>query len=428
MSMPMPPQLEAAETQLTQLFSSLEGKSVNVAQASWAELEKSAIKVFKGKFDLAVAEHQLVALGFAASLGRRLHESSQAFWFPHRETPEGASLGFPEALIMLSPLGAVMDALASAKLEKLDEVVKDIRTSLAQAKFSGAATQKLGPEDYMRLFDPSFVQLVGIDTQKAQKTWNTPPERLSIDLRDAISRASKLPNELKKQLEQQLLGALARMEVGKPILSQVPRAPRVVETMGLLFATTQATGAAAEEFFSDVVMPLLFVGAPTQFPPLGEEELEAAKQGVDPLFLFLESVPYQFSAPDEEGLLGAFPGDSLALPDEAFSQVRQVRLIKVGTAAIAEPLKHFDEAKTRAAVKRFGELVASSTGSAAAPSRGAEEAKMMLDAAMSVLSDLKAVVKPGTDLYMRRMTEAEASSEPALALVRQALQGPRIIL
>jgi hypothetical protein len=427
MSMPMPPQLEAAYAQLTQLFSQIEGAPIDLAKTLWAQLEKTAIKVFKGSFDLQQPDHQLVAFGFAAVFGQRLHDDSQAFWFPHRETPEGASLGFPEALIMLSPLGAVIDALSSAKLEKLDDVAKEIRQSLAQAKFSGAASgQKLGPEDYMRLFDPGFVQLIALDMQKTKNAWNNTPMRLSLEVRDGISRASKLPPEIKKQLEQQLISALSRMEQDKPILAQVAKAPRVVETMGLLFGTSQATGAAAEEFFSDVVMPLLFVGVPTSFPPLEDEELEAAKQGVDPLFLFLETVPYQFSAPDDDGFLGAFPMDSLAPPDPAFASIRQVRLIKVGTNSIAEPLKQFDENKTREVIKRFADSVKAKVGNV--ENKGAQEAKMMLDAAMSVLTDLKAMMKPGVELHFRRMTEAEASSEPALAIVRNAISGPRIIL
>jgi hypothetical protein len=53
---------------------------------------------------------------------------------------------------------------------------------------------------------------------------------------------------------------------------------------------------------------------------------------------------------------------------------------------------------------------------------------MMLDAAMTLLTDLKQAVTAGRDVYVRRMTEAEASSEPALGMVRQALSAPRIIL
>jgi hypothetical protein len=427
MSMPMPPQLESAFSQVSTALNSIEGRPVDLAKAPWAEVEKGVIKLLGGPFKVEKPEHQVVAMALAVGLAQRLHEAHQAFWFPYRETPEGASLGFPETLIMLSPFGAVVDALRSARLEKLEDIAKEIRNTLAQVKFSGAAgAMRLAPEDYMRLFDPAFVQLVALDGAKVSQTWNLGPERVVSDLRDAIGRA-RLSPEAKKQLEQQFVAALNRLEVGKPLLKQVARAPRVIETMGLLFASTGSTGAAAEEFWNDVVMPLLFVGAPATFPPLEEEELAAARQGVDPLFLFLELVPYQHQAPEEEGLLGAFAGSTLSLPAPEFQAVQQVRLIKVGLDAVKGPLAAFDPVKTRDAVKRFGALVQEKAGPVAAP-QGADEAKMMFDAAMTLLTELKELVAGGKELYVRRLTEAEASSEPAFAAVRAALSGPRIIL
>ncbi|MFZ5440410.1 MAG: hypothetical protein ACOZQL_10395 [Myxococcota bacterium] len=429
MAMPRPPQLDSAFQQVSAVLSQVQGKPVDLVKDSWADLEKGVIKLLGGPFDPGQMEHQVVALGLAAALGDRLHADHQAFWFPYRETPEGASLGFPEALIMLAPFGAVVDALAQGKLERLEEVTKTIRNSLAQAKFGGGGQPlRLGPEDYMRLFDPGFVQVVGVDGAKLKQGFDLSPERAAIDVRDAIGRAAKLPAEVKKQLEQQLVGAIQRLEPGKPLITQAARAPRVVETVGLLYGATTSTGPAAEEFWQDVVMPLLFVGAPATFPPLDEEELTAAKQGVDPLFLFLEVVPFQFKAPEGEGLLGAFPVGSLSLPAPEFKGMNQVRLIKVGLDAVKEPLAAFDAQKTRDALKRFGDYLKEKGGVASAPAQGAEEAKMMLDAAMTLLGDLKQAVAQGRDVYVRRMTEAEAASEPALAQVRQALSAPRIIL
>lgn len=426
MPMPRPPQLDAAFQQLSSVLAQVQGKPVDLVKDSWAELEKGVIKLLGGPFNPSQPEHQVIALGLAAAMGERLHAEFQAFWFPYRETPEGASLGFPEALIMLAPFGAVVDALAQGKLEKVEEVNKSIRTSLAQAKFGagGGQPMRLGPEDYMRLFDPGFVQVVGVDAAKLKQAWDSAPEKLTIDLRDAINRAARLPPELKKQLEQQLLGALQRLEGGKPIITQAGRAPRVVETVGMLAASTTNTGPAAEEFWQEVVMPLLFVGAPATFPPLDDEELAAAKQGIDPLFLFLDVVPFQFKAP-EDGLLGAFP--DLEVPSPEFRGSTQVRLIKVKPDSVKEALAAFDAQKTRDAIKRFGDHL-KEKGGVVGEAKGAQEAKTMLDAAMTLLTELKQSVASGKDLYVRRMTEAEAASEPALAQVRQALSGPRIIL
>ncbi len=426
MTMPMPPQVDAAVSQVLAAIAQVDGKPLDALAAPWATVEKSIVKLLGGPFDVRREDHQVIALGLSGVFAQRLNADHGAFWFPYRESPEQASLGFPEALIMLSPFGAVIDALRSAKLDSLAEVQKDLRTALAQVKFSGAATKRLSPEDYMRLFDPAFAQFIAIDTAKAKQTWALAPERVASELRDAIGRAARLTPEVKKQMEQQLVTALTRLEPGKPLLTQATRAPRILEMMGVLFGAVSNTGAAAEEFWSEVVMPLLHIGAPATFPPLDDEELALAKQGVDPLFLFVDLVPYQFKAA-EEGLVGAFAGESLSTPDPAFDGVPQLRLIRVKTDAIKPALDAFDGTKTREAIARFGAEVAKEVGPVpAAP--GAEEAKMMLDAALSVLGELKTVVASGKDVYFRRLTEAEASSEPALTLVRQALSAPRIIL
>ncbi len=428
MPMPKPPQLDSAFQQVTAVLTEVQGKPVDLVKDSWSDIEAGVIKLIGGPFNPQQQEHQVLALGLAAALGERLHADHQAFWFPYRETPEGASLGFPEALIMLAPFGAVVDALMGGKLERVEEVTKTIRTSLAQAKFGGGSQQmRLGPEDYMRLFDPGFVQLVGVDSAKLKQAWDATPEKTAMDVRDAVNRAAKLPAEAKKQLEQQLVGAIARLESGKPVVASAARAPRVVETVGLLYGAVTSTGPAAEEFWSEMVMPLLFTGAPTTFPPLDDEELAAAKQGVDPLFLFLDIVPHQFKSP-EDGLLGVFPGETLAPPAPEFRTAQAPRLIKVGTDVIKEPLAAFDANKTRESIKRFGEYLKEKGGVATAESQGAQEAKMMLDAAMTLLTDLKEAVGAGRDVLVRRMTEAEASSEPAISLVRQSLSSPRIIL
>ena len=205
MTMPTPPQLDAAFSQVNAALDQLEARKVDLLKEPWDAIEKGVIKLLGGPFNPQRMEHQVVALAMASAFARRLHADHQAFWFPSREAVEGAALGFPEALITLSPFGAVVEALASAKLSRLDDIQKDIRNSLAQVKFGaggiGSGAPRIGPEDYMRLFDPGFVQIVALDSAKAGQTWTTPPERLAIDVRDAISRAQKLPPELKKQME-----------------------------------------------------------------------------------------------------------------------------------------------------------------------------------------------------------------------------------
>lgn len=427
----VPPQMVQARAQLEALLEQVEKKKVDLLTTPWAELEKSVIKLLLGPFRVDRPEHQVVALGIASAWGERLMKEHGAFWFPNRDAPEGASIGFPEALIMLSPYGGVVEALLSSKLERLGEVTQDIRTSLAKVKFSpqAAATgpMRLGPADYQRLFDPGFVQLVAMDSAKAATGWNMTGPRIGSELRDGLSRiGSRLPAEVKQQLEAQLLGALQRLEPSKPLIAQVERAPRVAELVAQLWGTKEATGAAPEEFWEDVVFPTLFIGAPASFPKLEGEELELLKRQVDPYFLYLEVVPHQYPAP-EESLLGAFPGNALDVLAPELGKVGSPRLVKVTTDSIKAAVAAFDPAKTKEAVSRFCALAHEQSG-AKGPATPQGDAAQMFEAALALLGDLKKALAAGGELCVRRLTEGEASGEPAMTALRSALQGPRIIL
>ena len=371
MAMPRPPQLDSAFQQVSAVLAQVEGKPVDLVKDSWADIEKGVIKLLGGPFDPLQPEHQVIALGLAAAMGERLHAEYQAFWFPYRETPEGASLGFPEALIMLAPFGAVVDALASGKLEKVDEVTKSIRTSLAQAKFGaggGAAACAWAPRTTCGSSTPASCRWSASTRAKLKQAWD-------LGAREAHHRSARRdqPRPPAAPGAQEAARAAAARRAAAASRAASRSSPRPAARRGwsrrwaCSSRSTTNTGPAAEEFWQEVVMPLLFVGAPASFPPLDDEELAAAKQGIDPLFLFLDVVPFQFKA-SEEALLGAFP--DLQVPAPEFRGSTQVRLIKVGTDSVKEALAAFDPQKTRDAIKRFGEHLKEKGGVAAARSPG----------------------------------------------------------
>lgn len=424
-----PPHIHAAQEQLAQALERVEGKPVDLAATPWPELEKPLVKLLGGAFRIERPDHQMIALGLSGVLASRLMKESPAFWFPNRDALEGANLGFSEALVMLSPFGAVADALASSNLGKLDQIATDIRRSLGQVRFqlpAGEAPMRLGPQDYQRLFDPGFLQFVVFDDAKAKSTWESKPDPLAREVRDALGRTQPpLPAEARQQFEGQIIGALQQLEPGKPLAEQVERAPRVAELMGHLFATVGGTGSAPEEFWQELILPLLFIGAPANFPPLDDEELDAFRKGADPLALFVEVVPYSRSAP-EEGLLGAFEVSDVGLPHPSFARVQAPRLIQLDRSKVLALVKDFDAAKTRDAVARFTTFLEEKAGTKAKASPAGTQ---MMDASMQLLGDLQRALANGQgQLCLRRLTEAEAASEPAVAVVRKALQGPRIIL
>src|SRR5262249_58870486 len=115
-----------------------------------------------------------------------------ALGFPRREAPEGGMVGLPEAVVMVSPLQAVLEALARSKREALEEVTADIRRVLGEARFAPApgGPVRLRPEDYARLFDPGFLQFMVVDARRAQELWAAKPSAVGADVRSALARVS----------------------------------------------------------------------------------------------------------------------------------------------------------------------------------------------------------------------------------------------
>ncbi|MFP2933292.1 hypothetical protein ACLESO_50730 [Pyxidicoccus sp. 3LG] len=430
---PVPQHVHQAQLQVAAALEKSEGKPLDLLKAPWPEVEKAVIKLLGGPFQVNKPEHQTLALGLAGAFALRLIQEHQAFWFPNRDSPEGATLGFPDAIIMLSPFGAVMDSLGQGKLARLDDLAADIRRSLGQARLgvnpaqplSGQAP-KLSPVDYQRLFDPGFLQFVVLDPAKAKTALETKPDALGRDVRNALGRTQPpLPQEARQQFDGQIVQSLQRLDASKSLIDQAERAPRLAELMAHLMGTVGGTGSAPEDFWHEIVLPLLFIGAPAGFPPLDEEEVEMFKQGADPLPLFVDVVPHAHQAPDE-GLLGAFEMSDIGLVHPGFGKVGALRLIRINSARIKPLLEKFDPAQTADTIKRFTEYLAQAAGK---PATESPQGKEMLQAALTLLTDLKrSVTQVQGELCLRRLTEAEAASEQALAVVRKALQGSPLIL
>ncbi len=423
--------LDAATQQLANSLARATGAPVDLKTAPWADIEKGVIRLLMGPFRPEQPEHQLVALGLAGAFADRLIASDQAFWFPHREAPEGGMLGFPDAVLMLSPFQAVLEALSRGKLERLDEVAADLRRALAQARFapSPGAPVRLGPEDYARLFDPGFLQFMLVDPRRKKELFEAKPSVLSSDLRAALGRlpAQRMSPEARAQFERQIAGALARLDPARSFGDQVAQSPRLAELMLTVGGATKQTGSAPDEFWEQAVLPLIFTGAPTTYPPLDAQDIEAAKQGVDPLALFLDVVPYSSPAP-EDGLLGVFPMQEIGVPHPGLAQAGVPRLLTVPKGSLQPKLAAYDPRATRASLDGFAKYLSEKAGK---PIAATPPGKQMEDAALALAADLKGLLdgaSADSELVLRRLTETEALSDPALVAVREAMQGPRIIL
>jgi len=103
-----------------------------------------------------------------------------------------------------------------------------------------------------------------------------------------------------------------------------------------------------------------------------------------------------------------------------------LHLLKLNVDRLKPVLAKFDPNLMVDTVRRFTKYMEEKSGKAAPPNPQNEE---MLKAASVLLGDLKKLTLEGKgDVCLRQMTEGDAMSERDLAVVRQALQGPRIIL
>jgi hypothetical protein len=433
-----PPQIQAALAQLGKALAATEGRDVDPMTASWDEIEKGVIKLLGGAFSPGEESHQGLVFMLAAALAERLRRDLDAFWFHNRATPQGAALGFPAGIIVFSPFGSVAQALGRGRLALLDEVTAELGKVVAQARAQdllapGAPSQPpLAPEDYQRLFDPGFVQFVSLRVAEAQTSWQRTPGAESRELEEAFTRVSKqVPREAREGLRRQLVEALGQLDAGKPVAAQIDAAPQLAELLALIHGGSAQTGFAPSELWQGVLMPLLHIGAPAGFPAPDEEVLENYRRGVPPVFLYVDTVPYQSPAADEDGVLGVFPFEEMQVIDPAFRGAESVRLAQVDPEVLRELTAAFDPAAVRASVERFtAALVTAAGGPAAAEARPGEPS--LLDVALVLLEDLGRVVRDAEEkdaaLCIRNATESEAGSEPLLQELRRALTGPRIIL
>jgi len=427
---PMPLQIEVALKQLKEAIARVERRDVDLDKASWAEIEKSVIKLLGGAFRVDRTDHQAIALGLSGVFAGHLQQQHNAFWFPYREALEGAALGFPDALMVLAPFGAAIDALVRGNLALLEEMGKDIRRSLSQVRFSAtqAAGARLTAADYQRLFDPGFIQFVAVNPAKAREIWERTPPQLAREIRDALGRMpNSVPGDVRKQLESQLVGALDRLEPEKKLSGQSERVSRLSELLAHLFASAEVSGSAPEELWTDVILPILLIGTPQQFPPLEEADLTAYRQGADPLLLYVDLIPHQHAGSDD-GFLGLFEPSEIEPLTVSLSRDGLPRLLKLKREKLEPMLSAFDPATVSASVEAFSAHLQKHVGAASA----APQRSTLLQGVLTLLSDLKKVVaaaaKDGNSLGARQLTEAEALTDSTLDRLRRTLQGPRIIL
>ncbi|HEY0708401.1 MAG TPA: hypothetical protein VGG33_16460 [Polyangia bacterium] len=431
---PAPPPMAAALEHLQKVLVAPEGGApIDPLTADWATIEKGAVPLLGGAFSPQNPRHLDVVFMLASALAERLSREFGSFWFQNRATPHGATVGFPEGVLVFSPFETVFEALGRAQLAQLDGITGELRGAVARVKGSNPAGRPLGPADYQRIFDPGLVQFVAIDPAAAATALAATGAETLGDFEHGFSKLSpQIPEPTRTQVAREVKGALSRLDQAAKMGDQIPRAPQLLEFVTLVQSGKASTGIAPAEFWEQLLLPLLHVGAAQTFAELDEEELKSYKDGTDPLLLYVDVVPYRTPAADEDGLLGVFPPAEVTLVDGRWGGTPGVRLLGVPVDVLHDLCETFDPTAVRDSVGRFAAACAEAAGGAVAAPTPPEGQPSLLDLVLLLTEDLRRVVKivdeKGWHLVLRYATETEASSEPVLQDLRRAIREPRIVL
>lgn len=425
--------MAAALEQLRKILVSPEGTPVDPTAAEWSEIEKGVVLLLGGAFSPQQQGHLDVVFMLASALAERLRREFGAFWFQNRSTAHGATVGFPNGILVFSPFEVVFEALARAQLATLTKVTEELRAAVTRGSTAPAAGKAFGPADYQRIFDPGLVQFFAYDPKAVTAALDSTTANTLRDFEHGFSKLSnEIPEKVRAQVSREVQGALKRLPGEGAMGEQIARAPQLIEFVTLVVGGRAGTGIAPAEFWEQLLLPLLHVGAADSFAGPDDEDLASYKEGVDPLLLYVDLVPYQIPAADEDGLLGVFPAQNVKLVDPRWSGSQGVRLLQLDPAAIEDVCADFDPAAVKAAVERFSATCATAAGGAAPNAERAPGQPALLDLVLALAEDLRHLVQLAKDkswaLGLRYATESEAASEPVLQDLRRAIKEPRILL
>jgi hypothetical protein len=240
----------------------------DVLRTPFSALEPFVLASLQGPFDAARPAHQAVALGLAALLAERLAAAHGSFWFPSREAPFGAAVGFPKTFLALSPYALVVEALRAEGAAALDARQAELAASLSQHG-DGAAPDgaRLSAARYRALLDPEFLLFLVVDRRRLDEALAIPAAAAAEALREAIA-AAPLEVTQKEELDDAWVRPLLALDAEQALGAQVARAPRAVERFCRLWAGSACTAPASEAFWADVAFPMVAKGAPRDEPRL----------------------------------------------------------------------------------------------------------------------------------------------------------------
>src|SRR5262249_3174140 len=141
----------------------------------------------------------------------------------------------------------------------------------------GKAKDKYAPQHYARLHQVPLAQWLALDVARLQKLWAQGPAK---DLRVAVAADGKRLPPQNAPILAKIDDTLGKRDGEKPAAAQT-NARGLYEAVGQVTALRRATAPIAIDVLEKIVLPALHMGAPTGFPPLGDDDVENVKKGID---------------------------------------------------------------------------------------------------------------------------------------------------
>jgi hypothetical protein len=308
--------------------------------------------------DLDVNTHQELWFGFGSWIGEMMRMRHGGFWLFGGEDPRAWRIGFTKIMLEITPhifaerllkSGPGMTKRMLSELER----IRGLHEQQLEAD-GGKPKDRYAPQHYMRMHSVPLAQWLVIDLRRVLDLWGRQPVSL---LREALATDAKRLPPQNAGVVQKIDEVLAKLDQAKPVQEQ-PIDRGIYEAVAQICGIRRANNPIAVDIMEKIALPALHMGVPTEFPPLGEDDVENVKKGTDLFGVMVDVVP--FAAPAEEGgFLGSFaPTDlSTPYPDRKNLELGKGDWVAVNPQKIRPLLEKFDPQKLLDAYGRFVEYV-----------------------------------------------------------------------
>jgi hypothetical protein len=349
----------------------------------------------RDELDLDVGSHRDLWFTFGAWIGEAMKHRHGGFWLFGGDDPKQWRIGFTKIMLEIAPHVFAEKLLRSGPgmaRRMISEIERIRQQHEAQSEVDGKGVpkDKFGPQHYARMHTVPLAQWLVLDMGRLKTLWTEGPTKT---LRTSLAEDAKRLPPQNAPILQKVDEALAKVDQDKPAAPQVTDRG-LYEAIAQIAALRRATPPIAVDLLEKVILPAAHMGIPDKFPPLGDDDLDNIKKGMDLFAVMVDVCPFQHAAPENEGdepaFLGTFTvGDmSTPYPDRQNLELGKGDWLMVNPGRLWTILKDFDGKKL---VDRFDAFVTYAAKQPGVP-RLPDANRNLAETAAKVLMDLKATV------------------------------------